>query len=148
MSAYATVQDVMTLSGKSYTASEQERITALLPLVSDALRFEATKVGKDLDDMITTIGSSYASVVKLVAVDVVLRVMRQAMEGEPMAQESQGALGYTWSGTYAVAGGGIAAAILRNDLKRLGLKRQQYGLEDIYAARCDGNTVREDADGH
>lgn len=148
MSSYATVQDVMNLSGKVYTAAEQDRISTLLPLVSDALRYEAIKVGKDLDDMITTIGSTYQSVVKLVTVDVVLRVMRQAMEGEPMSQESQGALGYTWSGTYAVAGGGIAAAILRNDLKRLGLKRQQYGLEDIYAARCDGNTLREDADGH
>ena len=141
MSAYATVQDVMTLSGKTYTATEQERITAMLPLVSDALRFEAMKVRKDLDNMITTIGTAYESVVKLVTVDVVLRVMRQAMEGEPLSQESQSALGYTWSGTYAVAGGGIAAAILRNDLKRLGLKRQQYGLEDIYAARCDSDTV-------
>ena len=141
MSDFATVQDVITLSGKAYTAEEQERITALLPLVSDALRYEAIKVGKNLDDMIDDIGETYQNVVKMVTVDVVLRVMRQSMEGEPLSQESQGALGYTWSGTYAVAGGGIAAAILRNDLKRLGLKRQQYGLEDIYAARCDSNTV-------
>ena len=135
MSDFATVQDVITLSGKAYTAEEQERITALLPLVSDALRYEAIKVGKNLDDMIDDIGETYQNVVKMVTVDVVLRVMRQSMEGEPLSQESQGALGYTWSGTYAVAGGGIAAAILRNDLKRLGLKRQQYGMEDIYGSR-------------
>lgn len=143
MSAFATVQDVITLSGKAYTATDQERIAALLPLISDALRYEATKVGKDLDAMILTLGGGYSNVVKLVTVDIVIRAMRQEMEGEPMSQESQSALGYIWSGTYAVAGGGIAAAILRNDLKRLGLKRQQYGLEDIYARnpRNDSDTV-------
>ena len=141
MSAFATVQDVIDLSGKTYTAAEQSRIASLLPLVSDALRYEAAKVGKDLDAMITDLGSVYTSVVKLVTVDVVIRVLRQNMEGEPMSQESQGGLGYTWSGTYAVAGGGIAAAILRNDLKRLGLKRQQYGLEDLYASRHNSDAV-------
>ena len=132
-SAYATIQDVITLSGKMYTAEEQERIGALLPLVSDALRYEAVKVGKDLDQMIEndTTGA-YASVVKLVTVDILVRVMRQSMEGEPMSQESQSGLGYTWSGTYAVAGGGIAAAIMRNDLKRLGLRVQRYGMEAMY----------------
>jgi hypothetical protein len=132
-SAYATIQDVITLSGKMYTAEEQERIGALLPLVSDALRYEAVKVGKDLDQMIEndTTGA-YASVVKLVTVDILVRVMRQNMEGEPMSQESQSGLGYTWSGTYAIAGGGIAAAILRNDLKRLGLRVQRYGMEAMY----------------
>jgi hypothetical protein len=49
-----------------------------------------------------------------------------------MTQESQSALGYTWSGTYAIAGGGIAQAIMRNDLKRLGLKRQNYGVIEYY----------------
>ena len=143
-SAYATIQDVITLSGKMYTAEEQERIGALLPLVSDALRYEAVKVGKDLDQMIEndTTGA-YASVVKLVTVDILVRVMRQSMEGEPMSQESQGGLGYTWSGTYAVAGGGIAAAIMRNDLKRLGLRVQRYGMEAMYGRypRNDGNSV-------
>ena len=143
-SAYATVQDVMTLSGKTFTADEQTRIDALLPLVSDALRYEAVKVGKDLDQMIEdeTTGA-FANVVKLVTVDIVLRVMRQNMEGEPMSQESQSGLGYTWSGTYAVAGGGIAAAIMRNDLKRLGLRRQRYGMEAMYGwyPRNDGNSV-------
>lgn len=143
-SAYATIQDVITLSGKMYTAEEQERIGALLPLVSDALRYEAMKVGRNLDQMIEaeTTGA-YANVVKLVTVDIVIRVMRQSMEGEPMSQESQGGLGYTWSGTYAIAGGGIAAAILRNDLKRLGLRVQRYGMEAMYGRypRNDGNSV-------
>jgi hypothetical protein len=49
-----------------------------------------------------------------------------------MTQESQSALGYTWSGTYAVAGGGIANAILKNDLKKLGIMRQQMGVVKIW----------------
>lgn len=133
MSAFATLADVDLLTGRTYTAEEQERITALLPLVSDALRYEAVKYGKNLDEMIDEDDSgAYGNVVKLVTVDVVTRVMRQSNDGEPMSQESQSALGYSWSGTYAIPGGGIAAAIMRNDLKRLGLRRQQYGVIDLW----------------
>lgn len=132
MSDFATLADVILLTGKTYTAAEQERITAMLPLICSALRSEAFKVGKDIDEMIANDTSgSYSDVVKLVTVDVVVRAMRQSMDSEPMTQESQGGLGYTWSGTYAIPGGGIAAAIMRNDLKRLGLKRQQWQLIDI-----------------
>lgn len=133
MSTFATLADVQALIGKTYTTDEQARIQALLPLVADALRFEARKVGKDLDALIEA-DEEYASVVKLVTVDVVTRVMRQSQDGEPLSQESQGALGYTWSGTYAIPGGGIASAILRNDLKRLGLRRQRYGVMEIWEA--------------
>jgi hypothetical protein len=76
--------------------------------------------------------ASYASVVKLVTVDVTMRAYRQNLDGEPVSQESQSALGYTWSGTYAVPGGGVAGAIMRNDLKRLGLRRQRYGVMEIW----------------
>lgn len=131
MSSFATLADVILLTGKTYTAEEQERITALLPLVSDALRYEADKVGKDLDAMIED-NEPYESVVKVVTVDIVGRVMRQSMNGEPLSQESQSAMGYSWSGTYAIPGGGIAGAIMRNDLKRLGLRRQQYGVIEFY----------------
>lgn len=127
MSDFATFEDVTTLTGKAYGEAERERITALLPLVSDALRFEAQKVGKDLDAMADE-SASYTSVVKLVTVDIVARVLRQSQNGEPLSQESQSALGYTWSGTYAIPGGGIAGAIMKNDLKRLGLRRQRYGV--------------------
>ena len=133
MSDFATLADVILLTGRAFTTEEQERVTALLPLVSDALRFEAVKAGKDLDAMIEADeGGAYGNVVKLVTVDVVGRVMRQSMNSEPLSQESRSALGYSWSGTYAIPGGGIAAAIMRNDLKRLGLKRQQYGVMEIW----------------
>lgn len=131
MSSFATLADVLLLSGKSYTSAEQERIAAILPLVSDALRSEAEKVGKDLDAMAEE-SESYASVVELVTVDVTIRAMRQSVDGDPMTQASEAANGYSWSGTYAIPGGGIAGCIMRNDLKRLGLRRQRFGVIDLY----------------
>lgn len=128
---FASLEDVTALSGRAYTAEEQERITALLPLVSDVLRQEAIKVGKNLDEMAAT-SESYASVVKVVTVDVVARVLRQSTTDEPLTQESQSGLGYSWSGTYAIPGGGIAQAIMNNDLKRLGLLQQRYGVINLW----------------
>ena len=136
MSDFATLEEVLALSGATYTTAQQERIDVLLPLVSDALRVEAKKVGRDLDAMIEA-DETYGSVVKLVTVDVVVRALSLKSDDEPMTQESQGALGYTWSGTYAIPGGGIANCIMRNDLKRLGLRRQRYGVIEWYGG--DGN---------
>ena len=128
--AFATLADVIAVSGATYTQEEQDRINTLLPLLSDALRYEAQKVGKDLDDMASD--ATYANTLKLVTCDIVIRAMRQTSTGEPMAQESQSALGYSWSGTYAIPGGGIAQAIMKNDLKRLGLRRQRMGVIDLW----------------
>ena len=133
MSSFATLDDIVDISGASYTSAEQDRIEVLLPLVSDALRFEATKVGKNLDTMAED-SESYSSVLKLVTCDVVIRAMRQTTKGDPLSQESQSANGYSWSGTYASPGGSIASAIMNNDLKRLGLRRQRYGVIDFYYA--------------
>lgn len=123
--AFATVQDIIDL-WRPLTADEQTRAGNLLPLVSDTLRNEAKKVGKNLDTLVTE-DETYSSVIKLVTVDVVARVLRQTTTGDAMTQESQSAGGYSWSGTYAVPGGGIANAILYSDLKRLGLLNQQIG---------------------
>lgn len=128
--SFVTVADIIAITGKAYTAAEQDRINVLIPLISDTLRVEANKVGKDLDEMAEA-SEAYASLLKLVITDIIVRAMRQAMDGEPMSQESQGGLGYTWSGTYAVPGGGIAAAIMKNDLKRLGLRRQRMSMIDL-----------------
>lgn len=131
MSDFATLEDVAALTGKVYSESEHARLTALLAEISNALRFEAEKVGKDIDEMIVK-SEAYASVVRIVTVDVAVRVLRQNLDSEPMTQESQAALGYSWSGTYAIPGGGISGAIMRNDLKRLGLRRQGYGSIDLW----------------
>ena len=130
MSDFITAQDVIDL-WRPLTADEVTRVNKLIPELCNALRYEAVKVGKNMDEMVAA-SAEYASVVKLVSVDIVGRVLRQSTDGDPMTQESQSALGYTWSGTYAIAGGGIAQAIMRNDLKRLGLKRQNYGVIEYY----------------
>ena len=122
---FATVNDIQNL-WRPLTAEEQSRAENLLPLISDELRVIARGVDVDLDAKAAA-DEAYASVLKIVTVDVTVRVLRQSTEGEAMTQESQSALGYSWSGTYAVAGGGIANSILNNDLKKLGLKRQQIG---------------------
>lgn len=137
--AFATVEDVELLGGKTLTEDETTRTAALLPVISDLLRNEANKVGRNLDGMIVADETgAYGSTVKLVTVDITIRVLRQDTSGEPMSQESQSGLGYTWSGTYAIPGGGIANAILRNDLKRLGLRRQRIGALDIYGTETEG----------
>lgn len=123
--AFATVEDISTLF-RPLTQSEQDRAEAMLPLLSDALRTIASDVGKDIDVMIEK-SEAYGNTVKLVTVDIVARVLRQNTDGDAMSQESMSGLGYSWQGTYAIPGGGIANAIMRNDLKRLGLLRQQIG---------------------
>lgn len=134
--SYITLTEFLEISGGTYTTAEQDRIEILIPMVSDALRYEADKVGKDLDAMITA-DANYYSVVQLVVVDVIVRALSLNTDSEPMSQESQSALGYSWSGTYAVPGGGIANCIMRNDLKRLGLKNQRYGVIEWYGSDDD-----------
>ena len=131
MASFATVADVLEITGKDYTGAEMNRIEALLELISDTLRTYATNIGKDLDEMADA-SAVYANVLKLTTVDIVIRAMRQSFDGDPLTQESQSAIGYTWSGTYAIPGGGIAGAIMKNDLKRLGLRRQQFGTIEFY----------------
>ncbi len=133
MAAYATVSDVTVLF-RTLTNEEQAKATALLDIISDELRYRARQSGRDLDEMIAS-GWTPASVAKEVTVSAVIRVLRQDTSGEPMTQESQAGLGYSWSGTYAIPGGGIGNAILPSDLKRLGLKRQRMGVVDFYDPR-------------
>ena len=132
-SPFATLEDVIKLSGRAYSAAEQERIEALLPVISDALREEAERVDVDLDAKVAA-SASFANTAKLVAVDIVVRAMRQSTEGDPLSQESQSGLGYSWSGTYSIPGGGISNSIMKNDLKRLGLRRQKIGAFQLWRA--------------
>lgn len=123
---FATVNDIQNL-WRPLTAEEQSRAEYLLPLVSDELRVISRGVDVDLDAKAAA-DEAYASVLKIVTVDVTVRVLRQSTEGDAMTQEAQSGLGYSWSGSYAVPGGGIANSILNNDLKKLGLKRQKIGV--------------------
>ena len=128
MKNFATVDELQEL-WRPLKLDEQKRAEALLKVVSASLRVEAEKVGKDLDKLVVA-NESYACVVKSVVVDVVARTLMTSTDQEPMTQVSEGALGYTWSGSYLVPGGGLF--IKDSELKRLGLKKQRYGVIDIY----------------
>ncbi len=128
MENFATVEDVQTL-WRTLKFEEKERAEALLEVVSHSLRVEAKKVGKYLDGLVLT-DPSFASVVKSVTVDVVARTLMTSTNQEPMTQFSESALGYSVSGSYLVPGGGLF--IKDSELKRLGLKKQRYGVIDIY----------------
>ena len=128
MGDFATVEDLQNL-WRLLKSDERKRAEALLKIVSDSLRVEAKKVGKDLDVLVAK-GSSFASVVKSVTVDVVARTLMTSTEQEPMTQFAESALGYSVSGSYLVPGGGLF--IKDSELKRLGLKKQRFGVMEIY----------------
>lgn len=128
MADFATTQDVIDL-WRDLTAQEMTRASELLPVISDSLRIEAEKVGKDLDKMATD-SVSYANVVRSVVVDIVARTLMTSTNQEPMTQTTESALGYSWSGSFLIPGGGLF--IKNSELARLGLKRQRYGVIDFY----------------
>ena len=128
MADFATISDISAL-WRPLSTSETERAEALLPVVSDSLRSEASKVGKDLDAMIAE-DETLASVAKSVTVDVVARTLMTSTDSEPMTQSSESALGYSVSGTYLVPGGGLF--IKKSELARLGLRRQRAGVVDLW----------------
>ena len=125
---FATKEDLATL-WRPLKPGEVERAEALLELVSNSLRAEATKVGKNLDAMISS-NEVMASVAKSVTVDVVARTLMTSTDQEPMTQVTESALGYSYSGSFLVPGGGLF--IKDSELKRLGLKKQRYGVIDFY----------------
>lgn len=126
--SFASIDDITTLF-RPLTPDESTRAKALLPVVSDCIRQEAIKVGKNIDTMLAD-GTLLENVLKSVTVDVVARALMTSTDAEPMAQISQSALGYSVSGTYLVPGGGLF--IKKSELARLGLKRQRYGVIDLY----------------
>lgn len=129
MNPFATVDDMTTL-WREMTAEEQGRAAALLALVSDCLRAEAEKVGKDLDAMAAA-SPNIASVAKSVTVDVAARTLMTSTDQEPLSQFTQTAGPYSATGTYLVPGGGLF--IKRAELARLGLRRQKFGTVNLYA---------------
>lgn len=125
---YATIDDVISLF-RPLTPEETERTAALISVVCDSLRYEAKKVGKDLDAMVAE-DKDLAGVAKSVTVDVVARTLNTSTTAEPMSQMAQSALGYSVSGTYLVPGGGLF--IKKSELARLGLRRQRYGVIELW----------------
>lgn len=123
MDNFASIEDIRTL-WRALTPEEEERASALLQKVSSILRSEADKVGKDLDLMIQQ-KPYLADVATSVTVDVVARALATPTNQEPVSQFTESAMGYSFSGTYLVPGGGVF--IKNSELARLGLKRQKMG---------------------
>lgn len=129
MQPFATIEDLENL-WRVLKPDEIERAKQLLVIVSDSLREEAGRVGKDLDKMINEKPPYFTNVVKSVTVDIVARTLMTSTDQEPMTQTTESAMGYSWSGSYLVPGGGLF--IKNTELSHLGLRRQRYGVIDFY----------------
>ena len=128
MKTYATIDDVRQL-WREMTTEETNKAGYLLEVVSASLRSEAKQVGKDLDAMIEA-DEDLQIAAKSVMVDVVARTLMTSTNSEPMTQVTESALGYSVTGTYLTPGGGLF--IKKSELARLGLRRQKYGVMDLY----------------
>lgn len=124
-----TIEDVITL-WRPLQAEEVDRAKALIPIVLSDLKTKAKEVDKDLEELAKD--EDYLNVLKSVVVDVVARTLMTSTNSEPMTQTSESALGYSWSGSYLVPGGGLF--IKKSELARLGLNKQRYGVMDFYGA--------------
>ena len=125
---FATLDDLKNL-WRNLEENEVSRANALLNTVSHVLRVEAKKVNKDLDLLVKN-DESYSYLVKSVIVDIVARTLMTSTDQEPMTQYAESALGYSVSGSFLVPGGGLF--IKDSELKRLGFKKQRYGVIDLY----------------
>ena len=125
---YITINELIAM-WREMTPEEISRAEQLIPLVCASLRMEAKKVEKDLDAMVEA-DEDLKLVAKSVTGDVVARALLQSTNQEPLSQFSQTAGGYTVSGTYLNAGGGLF--IKKSELARLGIKRQRFGGMDVY----------------
>lgn len=131
MEQFASIDDVISLWRKM-TPEEIDRCTALIPIVCDSLREAADQVGMNLDEMIEQ-KPYLKNVAKSVTVDVVARTLMTSTNSEPMTQTSESALGYSWSGSYLVPGGGLF--IKESEKARLGLKRQRIGGINLWGSK-------------
>lgn len=125
---YTTIDDVISL-WRALTPDECSRTAAMIPAIEDQLRQYAFNRGKDLDQMVAD-GRILPNVLKSIVVAVVGRTLMQSTSGEPMTQMSQSAGGYSVSGTYLNAGGGIY--IKRSEYALLGLRGQRFTTIDLY----------------
>ena len=128
MPVLATIEDVMAFT--TLTEEDIVKAEALLPVISARLRYEAKKVGKNLDEMIAD-DLDLEIVAKSVIAGIVERTLKLLKSDSPVfSQYSESALGYSYSGT--IPNPGESLYIKKNELKALGLKRQRFGVIDFY----------------
>lgn len=126
MENFATVEDVMNLYGP-LNADQLSKVEQLLAYTSSYFRTLAKEYGRNLNQEVID-DEDMKNNAKLATCNVVIRELDKG--NSSLSQESQSALGYTWSGTYVNTGGGLS--ILNKDLKLIGLNRQRIGMVDIY----------------
>lgn len=128
LKTFASIDDLEVL-WRNVEEHEISRAKELLNTVSHVLRVEARKVNKDLDLLVKD-DESYAYLVKSVVIDIVARTLMTSTNQEPMTQFAESALGYSVSGSFLVPGGGLF--IKDSELKRLGFKKQRFGVINFY----------------
>lgn len=125
--AYLSIDELMTL-WRPLKQDEIERARALIDKVEANLKVEAKRANKDIDELVKD--KDYLDLYKSIVCDIVARNLMTSTDQEPMVQSSESALGYSFSGTFLVPGGGLF--IKKDELKRLGLRTQKYGVIDFY----------------
>ena len=131
MSEYATIQDVINLK-RSLTSEEQTRAGYLIPIISNLIRVEAQRTGRDYDQMIAET-PILADVAKSVTCDVVIREINTPGTQLPATSYSEGAGGVTQSYTLPNSSGAIK--LWPSDMKALGLKVQKIDALNLMKAR-------------
>lgn len=126
---YANTDDLI-IFGRPLTAAELDKVGALLEIASAELRLTAQKYGIDLDGRVNE-SEDYALTVRQVVCSAVIRALNAASDsGAAAVQATQSALGYSQTYTYQNPGEGLY--FLRNEEKRLGFRRQSYGVIEFY----------------
>ena len=131
MSDYATVQDVINLK-RSLTSEEQTRAGYLIPIISNLIRVEAQRTGRDYDQMIVET-PILVDVAKSVTCDVVIREINTPGTQLPATSYSEGAGGVTQSYTLPNSSGAIK--LWPSDMKALGLKVQKIDALNLMKKR-------------
>ena len=131
MSDYATIQDVINLK-RSLTSEEQTRAGYLIPIISNLIRVEAQRTGRDYDQMIAET-PILADVAKSTTCDVVMRELNTPGTQLPATSYSEGAGGVTQSYTLPNSSGAIK--LWPSDLKALGLRVQKIDALNLMKKR-------------
>lgn len=131
MSDYATVQDVINLK-RPLTNDEQTRAGYLIPVISNLIRVEAMRTGRDYDAMIAAT-PILADVAKSVVCDVVIRELNTPGNQLPVASYSEAAGGVSQS--YSLPNSSGAIKLWPSDLKALGLRVQKIDALNLMKKR-------------
>ena len=131
MSDYATVQDVINLK-RPLTNDEQTRAGYLIPVISNLIRVEAMRTGRDYYAMIAAT-PILADVAKSVVCDVVIRELNTPGNQLPVASYSEAAGGVSQS--YSLPNSSGAIKLWPSDFKALGLRVQKIDALNLMKKR-------------